>query len=444
MTMVEIRRGGGLTDESAGALVVGVGVERSLGDAGERVADALGDWFDTYLDRADFTGKAGQVVVLPAGPLPYEAVVLVGLGDDPDAEAVRQAAGVAGGAAKRFETVATALHLADEVMASAGRGMVIAEAVALARDLVNESPAHKPPVTLAGIAAEAGARAGFEVRIYEEDEIAAEGLGGLLGVAAGAANPPRMVEMRYEPEKAEAFLALVGKGIVFDSGGLSLKTSEGMETMKTDMAGAAAVIGAMQAIATLGLPIRVIGFTPLTENMPGGSAQRPGDVLTARNGKTIEVLNTDAEGRLVLADGLSLAAEEEPDLIIDLATLTGACMVALGDKIAGIFGAEADRATVERAAVRAGERVWPLPLPADYRTKIDSDVADMKNTGPRWGGAINAALLLKEFVGEVPWVHIDIAGPARAAEAEHYLAKGGTGFGVRTVVAVAEDLAGHQ
>jgi leucyl aminopeptidase len=449
------------------------------------VADALGDWFDTYLDRADFTGKAGQVVVLPAGPLPYEAVVLVGLGDDPDAEAVRQAAGVAGGAAKRFETVATALHLADvseagsavaegfilgqysfdrhrtepkpalttalvfieatdEVMASAGRGMVIAEAVALARDLVNESPAHKPPVTLAGIAAEAGARAGFEVRIYEEDEIAAEGLGGLLGVAAGAANPPRMVEMRYEPEKAEAFLALVGKGIVFDSGGLSLKTSEGMETMKTDMAGAAAVIGAMQAIATLGLPIRVIGFTPLTENMPGGSAQRPGDVLTARNGKTIEVLNTDAEGRLVLADGLSLAAEEEPDLIIDLATLTGACMVALGDKIAGIFGAEADRATVERAAVRAGERVWPLPLPADYRTKIDSDVADMKNTGPRWGGAINAALLLKEFVGEVPWVHIDIAGPARAAEAEHYLAKGGTGFGVRTVVAVAEDLAGHQ
>jgi leucyl aminopeptidase len=479
--MVEIGRG--TVTEEAGALVVGVGAERSLDAVGRTVAGSFGEWFETYLDRIDFTGKPGQLAVLPGGDLPFEVVVLVGLGEDPDAEAVRQAAGVGGGAVTRHETVATTLHAAapdgaasaavegfvlgqysfdrhrsepkpslttslalidasDDELAEAERGRVIAEAVVLARDLVNESPAHKPPATLAALAVEAGDRAGFSVRVYDEEEAAAEGFGGLLGVAAGAANPPRMVEMRYEPEGAEAFLALVGKGIVFDSGGLSLKPADGMETMKTDMAGAAAVIGAMQAVATLGLPIRMLGITPLTENMPGGAAQRPGDVLKARNGKTIEVLNTDAEGRLVLADGLSLAAEAEPDLIVDLATLTGACMVALGDKIAGVFGAEADRAKVERAAARAGERVWPLPLPADYRKKIDSDVADMKNTGPRWGGAINAALLLKEFVGDTPWVHLDIAGPARAAEAEHYLTKGGTGFGVRTVVALAEDLVG--
>jgi len=197
----------------------------------------------------------------------------------------------------------------------------------------------------------------------------------------------------------------------------------------------------MDAIATLGIPVRILALTPLTENMPSGSALRPGDVLKARNGKTIEVLNTDAEGRLVLADGLSLAAESAPDLIVDLATLTGACMIALGEEIAGLFGTGEAPDKVRRAAEAAGERVWPMPLPADYRKKIDSDVADMKNTGPRYGGAINAALLLKEFVGDIPWAHLDIAGPARAPETAHYLAKGGTGFGVRTLVALAEALA---
>jgi leucyl aminopeptidase len=228
---------------------------------------------------------------------------------------------------------------------------------------------------------------------------------------------------------------------VFDSGGLSLKTAEGMETMKTDMSGAAATLAAVEAIARLGIPVRVLGITPLTENMPGGAALRPGDVLKARNGKTIEVLNTDAEGRLVLADGLSLAVEAGPDLIVDLATLTGACMVALGEEIAGLFGTGGAPEKVQQAAATAGERVWPLPLPVDYRKKIDSEVADMKNTGPRYGGAINAALLLKEFVGEVPWAHLDIAGPARASETAHYVAKGGTGFGVRTLVSLAESLA---
>jgi leucyl aminopeptidase len=315
--------------------------------------------------------------------------------------------------------------------------------VAAARDLVNEAPGEKPPEALAGVARELGDRCGFRVRVYDEDAIAAEGFGGLIGVNAGADNPPRMVEMWYEPDDARAFLALVGKGVVFDSGGLSLKPAEAMETMKTDMSGAAAVFGALEAIATLGLPVKVLGVTPLTENMPGGSALRPGDVLRPRNGKTIEVLNTDAEGRLILADALSLAAEAGPDVILDLATLTGACQVALGDEIAGLFGTGGAPERVQRAAEAAGERVWPLPLPEDYRKKIDSDVADMKNTGGRYGGAITAALLLREFVGDIPWAHLDIAGPARSTEAGGYVSKGGTGFGVRIAVALAEDLAGE-
>jgi leucyl aminopeptidase len=316
--------------------------------------------------------------------------------------------------------------------------------VAKARDLVNEPSVNKPPEYLAGLAREMGERTGVRVRVYDKDELLAGGFGGILGVNAGATHPARLVEMWYEPPAARGFLAIVGKGIVFDSGGLSLKTAEGMESMKTDMSGAAATIAAVEAIATLGIPVKVLGITPLTENMPGGSALRPGDVLKARNGKTIEVLNTDAEGRLVLADGLSLAAEAGPDLIVDLATLTGACMVALGEEIAGLFGTGDGPEKVRAAAEAAGERVWIMPLPADYRRKIDSDVADMKNTGPRYGGAINAALLLKEFVGEIPWAHLDIAGPARAAETGHYVPKGGTGFGVRTLVALAEGLSARS
>jgi len=479
--MIEIHAGGAVAEGSADALIIGVGSDRSYDSAGTWVTGQLGEWLDAYLDDAEFTGKAGQVAVVPGGDLPYRSIVFAGLGDDPDAETVRQAAGGAGRAVMRAVTVATSLHMvpgsesaavegfllgqyrfdrhlsdpkpsltesltlagADEAaMESANRGRIIASAVALARDLVNESPNFKPPTEMAAIAEEMGGRVGLQVRVWDEGQIESEGLGGLHGVSLGATNPPRLVEIRHEPEGAEGFLAIVGKGIVFDSGGLSIKPAAGMETMKTDMAGAAAVFGAMQAIAEMGLPIKVLAITPITENMPGGAAQRPGDVIRARNGKTIEVLNTDAEGRLVLADGLSLAAEEAPDLIVDLATLTGACMIALGDKIAGLFGTVEAAAQVGSAAEAAGERVWPMPLPSDYRKKIDSDVADMKNTGPRYGGAINAALLLKEFVGDVPWVHLDIAGPARASDTEHYVLKGGTGFGVRTLVALADAMSG--
>lgn len=473
--MIEFRVGG--PSDSADAIVVGVGEGRRFDTVGEELRQRL-PWLGAHLDDAEFTGKTGQVVVVPGGDgVPYRKVALVGLGGTADAEQVRQAAGGAARALAKCATVATTLHAAaaggaeavgigftlgaytftrhktekkpstiasvvmldgsDDDASAALTGATIGEAVNVARDLVNEPAMGKSPVTLAERATAIAAASGLGIRVLDEHAIAAERLGGLRGVSLGATNPARLVELRYEPEGARGFLAVVGKGIVFDSGGLSLKPADSMETMKTDMSGAAAVFASMQAIAALRLPVRVLGIAPLTENMPGGSALRPGDVLEIRNGKTIEVLNTDAEGRLVLADGLSLAAEQRPDLIVDIATLTGAISIALGEKIAGLFGTESAVNRVAEAAEAAGERVWRMPLPADYRKNIDSDVADMKNTGPRYGGAINAALLLKEFVGDIPWAHLDIAGPARAAEAEHYVPKGGTGFGVRTLVELA-------
>jgi leucyl aminopeptidase len=484
--MIEISAGTGLVDESGEALAVPVFEDLVWGPGADWMAAQLGDWLDAYLEEEDFNGKLGQLAVVPTGGrVPFQTLFLVGMGAELDTERLRQAAGSLGRRASRTVDLATTLHQVDldgsaaavtegvllaqyrfdkyrsepkpakterlrfvgegaeAAVRAAQRALVVVESVILARDLVNEPAAGKSPETMANLAAEIGDQAGIQVTTLDEEEIAAAGLGGLLGVSAGAHRPARLVQFDYRPEGATGFLAIVGKGIVFDSGGLSLKTAEGMETMKTDMSGAAAVFGAVRAIALLGIPIRVLGITPLTENMPGGGATRPGDILRARNGKTIEVLNTDAEGRLVLADGLSLAAEAEPDLIVDLATLTGACHIALGDKIAGAWSNDQETLDgVLAAAARVGERLWPMPLPDDYRKNIDSDVADMKNSGPRFGGAINAALLLKEFVGEVPWVHLDIAGPARWPEDEHYQTKGGSGFGVRTLVALAEDLAG--
>ena len=334
---------------------------------------------------------------------------------------------------------------ATVVGACIARGVRIAESVCLARDLVNEPPSSLTPERFAGIFVQRFADVPeLSVEVWDEGRITDEHLGGLLGVSRGSAQPPRLVRVEYHPvDPIEVngrvpHLTLVGKGITFDSGGLSLKTAGGMETMKTDMGGAAAVLSAMDAAAALGARIRITALTPLTENMPGGSAIKPGDVLTARNGKTIEVLNTDAEGRLVLADGLSLAVEGEPDAIVDLATLTGAAVVALGKEIAGLLGNNAALiAQVQAAGDRAGESLWPLPLPDDYRSHIDSEIADMRNVGrPGQAGSISAALLLREFVGSVPWAHLDIAGPARSDESHRYLIKGGTGFGVRTLVAL--------
>jgi leucyl aminopeptidase len=334
----------------------------------------------------------------------------------------------------------------SDSLRGAERGARVAESVALARSLVNDPPSSLTPEGFAEVFARRFRQVPtLGIEVWDEPRIVAERLGGLLGVARGSAEPPRLVKVEYRPADPidvngrVPHLALVGKGITFDSGGLSLKTSGGMETMKTDMAGAAAVLGAMDAIAALGAPVRVTAWAPLTENMPGGSAIKPGDVLTIRNGKTIEVLNTDAEGRLVLADALSLAAESDADAIVDLATLTGAAVVALGKEIAGLLGNdERLMEGVRHASARAGEPVWPLPLPDDYRSHIDSEIADMRNMGrPGQAGTIAAALLLREFVGSVPWAHLDIAGPARSDESTGYLTKGGTGFGVRTLVELA-------
>jgi leucyl aminopeptidase len=273
------------------------------------------------------------------------------------------------------------------------------------------------------------------------EEIAERGLGGLLGVNRGSLQEPRFVELAYEPANPRGTLALVGKGITFDSGGLSLKTGEGMMNMKNDMGGAAAVLGFFSAVRAVAPRCRVLGFVPMTDNMTGGDATRPGDVLTMRNGTTVEVLNTDAEGRLILGDALALASEAEPDAIVDLATLTGAVEVALGNRIAGLMGNDdgwIDQ--VEGAAGRAGERLWSLPLPDDYRPLLDSEVADLRNISKSKGaGTITAGLFLKEFVGDdIAWAHLDIAGTGWWTEGDDgELVKGGTGFGVRLLLELA-------
>jgi leucyl aminopeptidase len=324
--------------------------------------------------------------------------------------------------------------------AAVDRALAITEAVCFARDLVNEPGGSLTPTELAKRAEAAGEAAGFEVEVWDERRIKAEKLGGVLGVNRGSDQKPRFLTLRYEPAGARATLALVGKGITFDSGGLSIKTTDGMVGMKGDMGGGAAVIGAFHALATLGAKVRLLGFVPLTDNMTGGDATRVGDVLTIRNGTTVEVLNTDAEGRLILADALSLATEAAPDAIVDLATLTGACMVALGDRTAGLMGNHQGWIDQVRAAADGvGEPVWPLPLPGYLRGKLDSEVADVKNVAAgRYGGALTAGIFLKGFVGEgIPWAHLDIAGPSDAAETDGEIVKGGTGFGIRTLVALA-------
>jgi leucyl aminopeptidase len=307
--------------------------------------------------------------------------------------------------------------------------------------MVNTPSKEKSPADMVTAARRLLRGRGVTVQVLDVKQLEAQRMGGVLGVGQGSEQSPRFLKMTYAPSGARGkALALVGKGVVFDSGGLSLKTAGGMETMKTDMSGGAAVIAAMSTLADLGVKSRVTGYVPLVENMPSGTAIRPGDVLKIRNGKTVEVLNTDAEGRLILADALSLASEDNPAAVIDLATLTGACMVALGDKIAGLMGNDDGWVSQVRAAAdRAGEPVWPLPLPREYRKQLESEVADMKNIGGSYGGALTAGLFLQEFVDGAPWVHLDIAGPARANADDGYLTKGGTGFGVRTLVELARN-----
>ena len=273
------------------------------------------------------------------------------------------------------------------------------------------------------------------VKVKDEKALAAEGFGGIVGVGQGAEHPPRLIELRYAPKGATGEVVLVGKGITFDSGGLSLKPPDSMKTMKTDMSGAAAVLATMSVLADLEVKVPVTGYLASAENMPSGKATRPGDVLTMKNGKTVEVLNTDAEGRLVMADALALGAASKPAAIVDVATLTGACAVALGNRYTGLMANdEALAAELLDAAAEAGEPTWRLPLPPEYRKDIESDLADLKNVGDRYGGALFAGLFLQEFVDDRPWAHLDIAGPARAESDDGYLSKGSTGVTVRTLL----------
>ncbi|GEL96910.1 leucyl aminopeptidase [Cellulomonas terrae] len=327
-------------------------------------------------------------------------------------------------------------------LAAVARAEVVAAAVHGTRDLVNAAPNDLYPAAFAEAAKAAvkdsGAK-GLKVTVLDDKALAAGGYGGLIGVGQGSVRGPRLVKVSYTPSRPQAKVALVGKGITFDSGGISIKPAAGMEAMKSDMAGAAAVLHTVVAAARLGLPVAVTGWLCLAENMPSGTAQRPSDVLTIRGGKTVEVLNTDAEGRLVMADGLVAAIEEKPDVVLDIATLTGAQLVALGHRVSAVMGTDDVRGEVVTAAEVSGEQFWPMPLPADLRAGLKSKVADLANIGDRFGGMLTAGIFLQEFVGQTPWAHLDIAGPAYNERTAHgYTPVGGTGVGVRTLLALLE------
>jgi leucyl aminopeptidase len=478
-----------LTDPGVDLFVVPVFSDREFGPGAGLVDEALDGTLDDFMQGAGFDGKRGETLVVPIrSRVKARAALLLGVGDREsfDLAALRRAGAVLARRAAKVTSVATTLldataadfdrgaaaqALAEgiglgsyqflryksdakparlervlllgrsgaKVRAGIARGTRIAQAVAWARDLINEPAAAKSPEDVAALARKLGRASGLKVKILDGEQLQRERMGGVLGVGNGSQRPPRFVRLEYAPSGARATLALVGKGVVFDSGGLSLKTASGMETMKTDMSGAAAVIATMSSLRDLEVRQRVVGYVPLVENMPSGHAMRPGDVLTMRNGKTVEVLNTDAEGRLILADALALADDEGADAIVDVATLTGAVVVALGEKVAGLMGS--DDAWVDQvrdAAERAGESVWHLPLPADYRRNLDSEVADLRNISSGSGaGTLTAGLFLKEFAGDRPWAHLDIAGTARASAEDGEVAKGGTGFGVRTLVELA-------
>lgn len=440
------------------------------------------------LDEGDFRGKANETLLLyTQAPLPARRLLLVGLGqeEDYDLDRVRQAAGTVarrvrplpvtryglllppgldpeGMAQAAAEGTLTGLYRylayqtdeveehdpeqlellcgnAEEEAVAAGlrAGQIVARAANRVRDLVNRPASDLPPTGLAAIAQTVAEEVGCAYQVLGPEEIAEVGMHALLAVARGSEEEPRFIILEHQAGRDDLpTVVLVGKGITFDSGGLDIKSAEGMLRMKGDMAGAATVLGILQAVAQLDLDLHVVGLLPATENMPGGAAYKPGDVLQSLAGKTIEVINTDAEGRLILADGLAYAGRYQPDALIDLATLTGSCVVALGHQAAGLMANDDDLTErIRRAADASGERVWPLPMWPAYRENLKSEIADLKNTGGRAGGAINAAQFLQAFVPEdVPWAHLDIAGMAAAEEGKPYRAKGPTGYGVGLLV----------
>ncbi len=438
------------------------------------------------LDEESFKAKPGKTLLVHTDDLPFKRCLLVGLGKSEElvaqglrdlaAHAVNEAnkrklkgafvmlpASIEGSDAIRFGTEGAALagyrydkwltqdvepltcdavtliHAKakglDPVVVRAARA---SEGVALARDLVNEPPATMYPGVLAKVAAQVAKEEGLECKILKKGDIVKAGMNLLLAVSAGSERPPRLIHLTYRPPGATAKtkqIALVGKGLTYDAGGYNIKPTGSLEDMKIDMAGGAAVIGAMKAVAAFAPDCIVHGIVPSSENLISGEAYKPGDVIKSYNGKTVEIMNTDAEGRLILADALAYVAKLKVDRIVDLATLTGACMVALGPHTAALFGNnDAFRDRVFDAAKRSGEDVWPMPLSKKLRGMLDSPIADMKNIGQRWGGAITAALFLHEFVGKTTWAHLDIAGPSFSEKAEPSVPRGGTGFAVRLLL----------
>jgi leucyl aminopeptidase len=466
------------------------------------VDEALGGTLADALAALGATGELEELIKIPGGgKLPATLVLAVGIGSAPeegtafDTEKLRRAAGTAlraAGAKKggvsadddspAIRTVTLALpaltpqeaeavttgallgaysfrkyrstpaadlavtvFTGDDNADAVRRGQVIAKAVNLVRDLVNTAPLDLPPAALAAEAERVAAEVGVAAEVLDEVALKEGGYGGLTGVGQGSIRPPRLVRLSYTHPAATQTVAFVGKGITFDSGGLSLKPPKSMETMKCDMSGAAAVLAATTAVAELALPVNVVAYLCAAENMPGGAAQRPSDIIRIYGGKTVEVLNTDAEGRLVLADGIARSAEDDPVLIVDVATLTGAATVALGRRTAGVMGSS-DEVAAEIAEVmrEAGEPAWAMPFPEELRKGLDSTVADLANVSPdREGGMMVGGLFLKEFVPDgVAWAHLDIAGPAFNEKAPFgYTPKGGTGAAVRALIAIAAETA---
>jgi leucyl aminopeptidase len=465
------------------------------GNTAGRVDKALGGTISRLIKNGDFTPKTGAVHLLyPEGRLPALRLLLVGLGKRSEfsINRIRLAAGKAGPALRaagaqgitiiaegtglhaeelgqalsegsmlglyrflKYKTneendlkkeILTITFLTDsgDAVKAMRRGVLVGEAIAestiMARDMVNSPPVDMTPAIIATKAREIARQFGLKITILEKQQMQKLGMGALLGVASGSAQPPKFVIVEYRKGGNKPCIALVGKTITFDSGGISIKPAENMDKMKDDMSGGAAVLGAIRSAAALKLPLNIVGLLPVTENMPGGSAYKPGDVLRTLSGRTIEIINTDAEGRLILSDALTYACKYKPAVIVDIATLTGACSIALGTEAIGMLGTdEWFKKKMRSAGDISGERVWELPLWEEYYEQIKSDIADMKNTGGRAGGVITAAAILSRFVQTYPWVHLDIAAMAWTEKERPYTPKGATGIGVRLLTQFLRD-----
>ena len=492
---------GDITKQKVGAVVVNLfeGVTSPSGATGA-VDTMLEGAISTLIEQGEIKGKRGELTLIHTfGKMPSDRVLVAGLGkqEDFDEETVRSvsaetcrrlrelpgssAATIAHGAgiggmdakssgrsiaegsilglyrfdkyksskdeSRRLGELTIVEHDAskvEELERGVQEGSILAEATVVCRDMVNEPANHMTPTQMVEVALEVARSGGLEIEVFERDSIAKMGMGAFLGVAQGSREPPKLIVLRFkgDPSDESNSIGLLGKGITFDTGGISIKPAANMGEMKTDMAGGAAVISAMQAISKFKPRINVTAIVPATENMPGGGAQRPGDVVKAMNGKTIEIDNTDAEGRLVLADAVAYASSLGLPRIVDVATLTGAMVTALGKVYTGVFGNDQDLVDqVIEAGGEVGERTWQMPVLDDYKEQYKSDVADIKNTGGRAAGSVTGAQIIGEFAGEASWAHLDIAGTARSEGVKGYKTKGATGLPVRTLVRLAMNLA---